>query len=101
MDHFIQDMNYYVQGNENDDSRNGILIKSKVGKKMTIALYKALSEGYTQVQAVGVTSDHKDQLKPLSAHVGNYICISIPRQRSFMSLVKTKKSNSRKKLWAL
>ena len=30
-----------------------------------IALYKALSEGYTQVQAVGVTSDHKDQIKPL------------------------------------
>jgi cytidine deaminase len=32
---------------------------------MAIALYKALSEGYTQVQAVGVTSDHKDQIKPL------------------------------------
>ena len=30
-----------------------------------VALYKALSEGYTQVQAVGVTSDHKDQIKPL------------------------------------
>jgi cytidine deaminase len=30
-----------------------------------IALYKALSEGYTNVQAVGVTSDHKDQIKPL------------------------------------
>jgi cytidine deaminase len=30
-----------------------------------IALYKALSEGYTQVQAVGVTSDHEDQIKPL------------------------------------
>ena len=68
-------MNYYVRGNENDDSRNRILIKSKVGKKMAIALYKALSEGYTQVQlsiskdqikpAVGVTSDHKDQIKPL------------------------------------
>jgi cytidine deaminase len=30
-----------------------------------IALYKALSEGYTQIQAVGVTSDHEDQIKPL------------------------------------
>jgi len=30
-----------------------------------IALYKALSEGYTKIQAVGVTSDHEDQLKPL------------------------------------
>jgi cytidine deaminase len=30
-----------------------------------IALYKALSEGYTKVQAVGVTSDHEDQIKPL------------------------------------
>ena len=30
-----------------------------------IALYKALSEGYTQVQAIGVTSDHEDQIKPL------------------------------------
>ena len=30
-----------------------------------VALYKALSEGYTQVQAVGVTSDHEDQIKPL------------------------------------
>jgi cytidine deaminase len=30
-----------------------------------IALYKALSEGYTKIQAVGVTSDHKDQIKPL------------------------------------
>ena len=29
-----------------------------------IALYKALSEGYTKIQAVGVTSDH-DQIKPL------------------------------------
>lgn len=28
------------------------------------ALYKALSEGYTKIQAVGVTSDH-DQIKPL------------------------------------
>jgi cytidine deaminase len=30
-----------------------------------IALYKALSEGYTKIQAVGVTSDHEDQIKPL------------------------------------
>ncbi|MGH9951906.1 MAG: hypothetical protein ACRD5J_09790, partial [Nitrososphaeraceae archaeon] len=30
-----------------------------------ITLYKALSEGYTKVQAVGVTSDHEDQIKPL------------------------------------
>jgi cytidine deaminase len=30
-----------------------------------IALYKALSEGYTEIQAVGVTSDHEDQIKPL------------------------------------
>jgi cytidine deaminase len=30
-----------------------------------IALYKALSEGYTKIQAVGVTSDHDDQIKPL------------------------------------
>ncbi len=30
-----------------------------------VALYKALSEGYTQVQAIGVTSDHEDQIKPL------------------------------------
>jgi cytidine deaminase len=30
-----------------------------------IALYKALSEGYTRIHAVGVTSDHKDQIKPL------------------------------------
>jgi cytidine deaminase len=30
-----------------------------------IALYKALSEGYTKIQAVGVTSDHKDQIKHL------------------------------------
>ena len=30
-----------------------------------ITLYKALSEGYTNVQAVGITSDHKDQIKPL------------------------------------
>jgi cytidine deaminase len=30
-----------------------------------VTLYKALSEGYTQVQAVGVTSDHEDQIKPL------------------------------------
>ncbi len=29
-----------------------------------IALYKALSEGYTKIQAVGVTSDD-DQIKPL------------------------------------
>ena len=29
-----------------------------------IALYKALSEGYTKIQAV-VTSDHDDQIKPL------------------------------------
>jgi cytidine deaminase len=30
-----------------------------------IALYKALSEGYTKIEAVGVTSDHEDQIKPL------------------------------------
>ena len=30
-----------------------------------IAFYKALSEGYTKIQAVGVTSDHEDQIKPL------------------------------------
>lgn len=30
-----------------------------------IALYKALSEGYTIIHSVGVTSDHKDQIKPL------------------------------------
>ncbi|MGH9988526.1 MAG: hypothetical protein ACRD8W_31715 [Nitrososphaeraceae archaeon] len=30
-----------------------------------ITLYKALSEGYTRVQAVGITSDHEDQIKPL------------------------------------
>jgi cytidine deaminase len=30
-----------------------------------IALYKALSEGYTKIQAVAVTSDHEDQIKPL------------------------------------
>ena len=30
-----------------------------------VTLYKALSEGYTHVNAVGVTSDHKDQIKPL------------------------------------
>ncbi len=30
-----------------------------------IALYKALSEGYTKIQAIGVTSDHEDQIKPL------------------------------------
>jgi cytidine deaminase len=30
-----------------------------------VALYKALSEGYTKIQAVGVTSDHEDQIKPL------------------------------------
>jgi cytidine deaminase len=30
-----------------------------------IALYKALSEGYTKIQTVGVTSDHEDQIKPL------------------------------------
>jgi cytidine deaminase len=30
-----------------------------------IALYKALSEGYIKIQAVGVTSDHEDQIKPL------------------------------------
>jgi cytidine deaminase len=30
-----------------------------------IALYKALSEGYTKIQAVGVTSDHEDQIIPL------------------------------------
>ena len=30
-----------------------------------IALYKALSEGYTKIQAVGVTSDHEDQITPL------------------------------------
>ncbi|MGI0045075.1 MAG: hypothetical protein ACRD47_15320 [Nitrososphaeraceae archaeon] len=30
-----------------------------------ITLYKALSEGYTKIQAVGVTSDHEDQIKPL------------------------------------
>jgi cytidine deaminase len=30
-----------------------------------VTLYKALSEGYTKIQAVGVTSDHEDQIKPL------------------------------------
>lgn len=30
-----------------------------------VTLYKALSEGYTRIHAVGVTSDHKDQIKPL------------------------------------
>ena len=30
-----------------------------------IALYKALSEGYVKIEAVGVTSDHEDQIKPL------------------------------------
>jgi cytidine deaminase len=30
-----------------------------------ITLYKALSEGYTKILAVGVTSDHEDQIKPL------------------------------------
>ena len=30
-----------------------------------ISLYKALSEGYTKIEAVGVTSDHEDQIKPL------------------------------------
>jgi cytidine deaminase len=30
-----------------------------------IALYKALSEGYIKIEAVGVTSDHEDQIKPL------------------------------------
>ena len=30
-----------------------------------IALYKALSEGYTKIEAVGVTSNNEDQIKPL------------------------------------
>ena len=98
MDHFIQDMNYYVQGNENDDSRNGILIKSKVGKKMTIALYKALSEGYTQVQAVGVTSDHKDQLKPLCGACRQLYMYINPKTTIFYVFGKDKKVKLKEKI---
>ncbi|MGH9987630.1 MAG: hypothetical protein ACRD8W_27120 [Nitrososphaeraceae archaeon] len=45
--------------------RNLEISVSTVLHAEAVALYKALSEGYTKIQAVGVTSDHEDQIKPL------------------------------------